>query len=90
MQTDQVNIMIKYLAGIREKTGVQEERVSFPSRSTLNDVADWVLNRYGLTVPNPRLMAILNGRGWGQYPEKLSTELKEGDTICLFPPISGG
>lgn len=85
-----MNIKIKYLAGIREKTGIQEENVSFPIGSTLHAVSEWLETRYGLSVPNPRLMAILNGRGWGQYPDKHSTELKEGDIICLFPPISGG
>jgi molybdopterin converting factor small subunit len=35
-------------------------------------------------------MHTLNGKGWSQYPEKMSTPLHEGDTICIFSRISGG
>ena len=38
----------------------------------------------------PQVIAILNGRGWEQYPSKLSTEIKGGDIICLFPVVAGG
>jgi len=54
------------------------------------DVAEWLNQRYALSLPDPQVMVTLNGRGWEQLPAKLSTEIREGDVICLFPPIAGG
>ncbi|MGQ9625329.1 MAG: MoaD/ThiS family protein [Anaerolineae bacterium] len=85
-----VKVQIKYLATLRDRTGRRQEEVSFPPGATLRDVAGWLNERYALSLPDPQVMAILNGRGWEQFPLKLSTEIKEGDIICLFPPIAGG
>ena len=83
-------VQIRYLAALRDRTGRKREEVSFPSGATLRDVAEWLNQHYALSLPNPQVMATLNGRGWEQFPLKLSTEIKEGDIISLFPPIAGG
>jgi MoaD family protein len=83
-------VQIKYLAALRDRTGRKREEVSFPSGATLRDVAEWLNQHYALSLPNPQVMATLNGRGWEQFPLKLSTEIREGDIISLFPPIAGG
>jgi MoaD family protein len=83
-------VQIKYLAALRDRTGRKREEVSFPSGTTLRDVAKWLNQHYALSLPNPQVMATLNGQGWEQFPLKLATEIKEGDIICLFPPIAGG
>jgi len=85
-----ITLIVRYLVSIRERTGKREELVSFPTGSTLQDVSTWLHETYGIVIPNPQLMATLNGRGWSQYPEALSTVLNEGDTISIFPPIAGG
>ncbi len=85
-----IKVQIKYLSALRDRTGRRQEEVSFPPGATLRDVAEWLNGRYALSLPDPHLMATLNGRGWEQFPAKLSTEIKEGDVICLFPPIAGG
>ena len=64
--------------------------MSFPPTATLQDVVEWLNGQYGLSLPNPQVMAILNGSGWEQLPSKLATGIEEGDVICLFPPIAGG
>jgi MoaD family protein len=85
-----VKVQIKYLAALRDRTGRRQEEVSFPPVATLRDVAEWLNQCYALSLPCPQVMATLNGRGWEQFPSKLSTEIKEGDVICLFPPVAGG
>ena len=85
-----VNIQIKYLVSLRDRTGRRQEEVGFPQGSTLREVAEWLNTRYELSLPDPKIMAILNGRGWDQFPSKWSTPIQNGDIICLFPPISGG
>jgi MoaD family protein len=89
METN-VKVQIKYLAALRDRTGRRQEEVSFPPGATLQDVAGWLNAQYDLSLPSPQVMATLNGKGWHQFPSKLSTKIKKGDIICLFPPIAGG
>ena len=85
-----VKVLLKYLVSLRDRIGRREEEVSFPAGSVLKDVADWLEKEYALRLPDQKIMAILNGKGWNQFPQKLLTEIKNGDKICLLPPISGG
>lgn len=87
---DSTTVQIKYLASLRDRTGRRQEEVTFPAGATLGDVAWWLNRRYGLSLPSPQVMAVLNGRGWEQFPARLSTEVGEGDVIALFPPLAGG
>jgi len=87
---ENVKVIIKYLVMLRDKTGRRQDEVVFLKGTTLSNLTDWLNNRYELSLPNLEVMATLNGRGWGQLPLGLSTEIKEGDVICLFPPIFGG
>ena len=85
-----VKVRIKYLVTLRDQSGRKEEEADFPPGTTLRDVADWLNERHAFSLPNARVMAVLNGKGWEQLPEKLATEIQDGDTICLFPLLSGG
>ena len=85
-----IRVQIKYLAALRARTGRRREEVGFPPGTTLQDVAGWLNEQYDLSLPSPQVMATVNGHGWTQLPSKLSTQIKEGDVICLFPPIAGG
>ncbi len=85
-----IKIQIKYLSAIRDRIGHKQEEVHFPKGATLEDVRVWLNTRYSLSLPNSQITATLNGKGWGQYPLKLFTQLKEGDTIFLLPIVSGG
>ena len=91
MNTDKdVTITIKYLVNLSEKAGRRKEEAGFPGGSTLHDVARYLKETKNIILPSPRVMAVLNGRGWDQYPDKWNTHISNGDTVLLFPPISGG
>ena len=87
---DHVQVLIKFLSALRDRTGVGEEKLCLPAGSTLQAVAQHLAQRYGLQVPAPEIMATLNGRGWGQAERGMGTQLQHGDVIHLFPPLSGG
>ncbi|MGQ9615785.1 MAG: MoaD/ThiS family protein [Spirochaetota bacterium] len=87
---DSVRITIKYLVNLRDRAGKRVEEVSFLRGSTLWNVARWLSEKYNIKLPDPKIIAILNGKGWEQLPEKFETRVDEGDIICLFPPVSGG
>jgi molybdopterin converting factor small subunit len=85
-----MKIILKYLVSVRDRTGKREEGIDFPPGSSLRDVSAWLKANYDFDVSDLRFITTLNGRGWSQYPEGLSTELQAEDTICIFPLISGG
>jgi molybdopterin converting factor small subunit len=85
-----VFVTLKYLASIRDRTGCREENVKFPEGSTLADVLSLLREKYEISLPDPQIFLIVDGRGWQQLPAKFSTQLQSGNTICLLPPIAGG
>ena len=85
-----MTVTVKYLSVLRDKTGLRQESASFPAGSRLADLARWLEERHGFEYGDRRLMFILNGRGWGQYPQGLETPLSDGDTVLLSTPVSGG
>jgi MoaD family protein len=85
-----VRVQVRYLSALRDHTGRGADEVALPSGSTLQELAAWLQERYGLSVPGPQVMAALMGRGWDQLEQGLATELREGDVIALFPPVAGG
>ncbi len=90
MNEEAVEVTVKYLVSLADKTGKRKETVGLDPGATLGDLSRRLNREYGLALPDPRIMAVLNGKGWEQYPDKLETELRSGDTVLLFPPIAGG
>ena len=90
MNGEAVEVTVKYLVSLADKTGKRKETVGFGEGATLADLRDWLHEHYNLMLPHPRIMAILNGKGSQQYPDTIDTQLSSGDTVLLFPPISGG
>ncbi len=90
MSSGTVTVTVKYLVTLADKTGKRTEEVSLGPRSTLRDLSAWLKEERDIGLPDPRILTVLNGKGWDQYPEKLDTALSEGDTVLLFPPIAGG
>jgi MoaD family protein len=33
---------------------------------------------------------LINGRRYTDLPDQMDNELKDGDEVCLFPPMAGG
>jgi molybdopterin converting factor small subunit len=89
-RTRAIGLTVKYLVSLAEKVGCKEEKLSLPEGATLAELAAWLEARRGIKVPDPGIIAVLNGKGWMQHPSKLETRLRDGDMVLLFPPISGG
>jgi molybdopterin converting factor small subunit len=85
-----LEVRIKYLSALRDRTKKRVDELELPEGSTLADVAGWLARAYGLTVPGPQLLATLNGRGWPQLADGLATPLAAHDEIAIFPLVSGG
>ncbi len=44
----------------------------------------------GTNELGPYVKILINGRHHTSFPDKLNTQIKDGDVIGLFPPIAGG
>ena len=68
---------------------------------TIDDLLHELSDKYGedfrKIIFDPKTQALsrhirilINGRHYSHLPEKLNTQLLEGDEVSLFPPIVGG
>ena len=89
-ESGNLSISVKYLSVLRDQAGRRQETLRLSAGSRLADLARWLEERHGFTYGDRQLMFVLNGRGWGQYPEGLQTPLADGDTVLLSMPVSGG
>ncbi len=84
-----------YFARLRELTGKDEEELDLPEGSRCIDVVKAIVDRYGEDLRRYLLdesgtlrkafAVALNGER-----VTLETEVSEGDTVVVIPPISGG
>jgi molybdopterin converting factor small subunit len=81
---------VRYLSALRDRAGRREEAVSLAAGSRLAELASWLGQQRGLALPDPLVMATLNGRGWGQQQQGMNTPLADGDEVALFPVVGGG
>ena len=85
-----ISVEVRVLSALRDRAGTSESALVPPTGCTPHQVSQRLLEAYGLDAPSAQVMATLNGRGWAQTAQDRATELRDGDVICLFPPVSGG
>ncbi len=77
-------ITVRYFAGFREHAGVGEETVSVPA-ATAGDVYELLKDRHGSEEPLGHCKVAIN-----EEMVDRNTEVVDGDTVLLFPPVAGG
>ena len=83
-------IEVRFFAALRERVGEEVLRVSPPAAvTTVAALCDWLTTEYpavGIALEaTPRRMVAIN--------EELATPdspVAAGDTVALFPPVTGG
>ncbi len=92
-----MRVRVEFFSVLREKAGVSEASVDFMG-STVMDLIDALSEIHGelfrdqvLEGDDLRSMVkiLVNGRDVRGL-RSLFTELKEGDTVSIFPPAAGG
>lgn len=76
-----MSITIKYFASLREQMGTAEQTLSVEGVAT---VADIVVKLSDTNLPENTLVAVNQEYATG------STQVKAGDEIAFFPPVTGG
>jgi molybdopterin synthase sulfur carrier subunit len=79
------------------RSQIHVEKATATIREVLDDLSDRfgkdlteLLYDSGTEEPASHIILLVNGRNYLSMPEKLDTELKDGDEIALFPPLAGG
>ncbi len=80
---------MKYFARFREELGSDSERIEASQVDTVETLLKELRTRGGawsrLFAEDQRVMMAVN-----QEVANLATQLKDGDEVALFPPVTGG
>lgn len=94
-----MKVEVKFYAMMREIAGKKVEMVVLPIKSSVRDLIDLLVERYGSEFERyiydrdkkvrSYLSYMLNGVNINSL-DRLDTALKDGDVISLLPPVGGG
>ncbi len=77
-----MTITVKFFANLREQYGLTEEIIDFNDGISISDI--WLKVTDGQEIPQSVMIAVNM-----QYA-KDNIEVKDGDEVAFFPPVSGG
>ncbi|AUX08861.1 molybdopterin converting factor, small subunit [Halalkaliarchaeum desulfuricum] len=92
-----MELELRFFATFRETVGTKTKTREFPDGAVVGDVLETLESEYedleGRLLDNgelaPHINVLKNGREV-LHMEGLETELAEGDTLSIFPPVAGG
>ncbi len=94
-----MEVEVRYYAMLREIAGKRFERVALPEGSTVRDLIDLLVERYGEGFERYIYDGEKRVRGYLSYMlngvninslEGFETPIRDGDILSLLPPIGGG
>lgn len=81
-----MKILVKFFASCRELCGKTSERFQLQDKATLRDLRSVVMSMHPI-LENMRAYLLIS---LNETFVTEQTELKEGDVVAFFPPVSGG
>jgi molybdopterin synthase sulfur carrier subunit len=94
-----MKVRVKFFTSLREITGKKEEEIQSPRTIRVKELLASLSEKYGREFTDylydergkvrTYIQILVNGRGINVL-QGFETELEEGDTIAIFPPVGGG
>ena len=94
-----MKVKVKFFTSLREITGKKEEEIQSPRTIRVKELLASLSEKYGREFTDylydergkvrTYIQILVNGRGINVL-QGFETELEEGDTIAIFPPVGGG
>lgn len=93
-----LNVKVRFFTRLREITGTSEELLELPARTTVRTVLERLSAKHGRDFEEYlsaydqsgfQLQFLVNGRSVANI-QGLETEVKDGDTLAIVPPVGGG
>ena len=94
-----MKIAVRFFTVLREITGKREEKLEFSNSVTVNELLDYLSQKYGRQFtdyvynasgkPRGYLQFLVNGKSITTLKD-FKTRLKEGDKVAIIPPVGGG
>jgi len=82
-------IQLHYFASLRERLGISDESISLPDDvDTIAGLQQWLQDRgepWSGALADERLLVAVN-----HELAKHATDVRDGDEIAWFPPVTGG
>jgi molybdopterin synthase sulfur carrier subunit len=86
--SDKVTVQVRYFAGARAASGVDEESIALPAGSTVADAARAISDRHG-----EKLESVLTACSFlidGVAVRARGTRVSDGTQLDVLPPFAGG
>lgn len=80
-----MRIRIQYYASLRELVGTPSEELNLEEGARIEDLMRRIKETHKPLKGLKRILIAVNG----EYME-INRDLREGDLVALFPPVSGG
>ena len=81
-----MELVVRFFALYRERAGTNTHRLQLPDGATVAELTGEVRRLFPRLAPaDVQIVVAVNA----DYAEP-ETELRDGDDICLIPPVSGG
>lgn len=77
-----MSIKVRYFASLGERVGRTESDLEFTQSMTVREV--WQLDTSGKPIPENLLVAVNM-----EYAD-LDVQVRDGDEVAFFPPVTGG
>lgn len=94
-----LEIEVKFYAMLREIAGSRVERIGMPVKSSVKDLVDLLVERYGGDFERYIYDSERRVRGYLSYMlngvninslQGFDTVLRDGDVFSILPPVGGG
>jgi sulfur-carrier protein len=83
-------VIILYFAWLRERVGVAQEEVELPaSVATVGGLMDWLVERSGRHRAAFENRAVVRCAVNQEFADA-SMQVRPGDEVAFFPPVTGG